>query len=309
MFEWLYGDPVNGMLMTITFFTFLLIGRQLKLRKIAKKQQTDQSAHSTKQPSQTDQPYNQDLDKSPLQRLDARVKLICAIFAAFSVIVLTNFEYLAIPIVVCLVLALLSRAPLKGYFERLLFAFSIAIVVFVVQLFSGSHIVATVPYLSWHIYQEGISLGVLIFLRVLAATSILNLVITVTPMETLLDALAWFRVPSVLLDTTMLMWRYISVISEEKTRIQKAQESRCGYTKSVSIFRKLENYGTVGGMLLVKSFDRAIKVGNAMVSRGYTGTSSLFSYSTKPLQKKDIAICAIVIAAMIALVLLNFNII
>ena len=40
MFEWLYGDPVNGMLMTITFFTFLLIGRQLKLRKIAKKQQT-----------------------------------------------------------------------------------------------------------------------------------------------------------------------------------------------------------------------------------------------------------------------------
>lgn len=309
MFEWLYGDPVNGMLMTITFFTFLLIGRQLKLRQIAKNQQANQSPRSTQQPYQTGQTYNQDLGKSPLQRLDARVKLICVIFAAFSVIVLTNFEYLAIPIVVCLILALLSRVPLKGYFERLLFAFSIAIVVFVVQLFSGSHVVATVPYFSWHIYQEGISFGTLIFLRVLAATSILNLVITVTPMETILDALAWFRVPSVLLDTTMLMWRYISVISEERKRIQKAQESRCGYTKSVNIFRKLENYGTVGGMLLVKSFDRAIKVGNAMVSRGYTGTSSLFSYSTKPLHKKDIAICAIVIAAMIALVLLNFNII
>ena len=54
-------------------------------------------------------------------------------------------------------------------------------------------------------------------------------------------------------------------------------------------FENLENYGTVGGMLLVKSFDRALKVGNAMVSRGYTGTISLFRYSTKPLHKKDIA--------------------
>jgi len=310
MFEWLYGDPVNGMLMTIGFFSFLIIGRQLKLWQIDRKLQREQLQQDNKeQPHFSDQYADQGSGHSPLQRLDARVKLICTIFAAFSVIVLTNFEYLAIPIVLCLILAVLSRVPLKGYFERLLFAFSIAIVVFVVQLFSGSHLVATVPYLSWHIYQEGISFGTLIFLRVLAATSILNLVITVTPMETLLDGLAWFRVPSVLLDTTMLMWRYISVISEERIRIQKAQESRCGYTKSVSTFRKLENYGTVAGMLLVKSFDRAIKVGSAMVSRGYTGSSSLFSYSSKPFQKKDIAICAIVIAAMIALVLLNFNII
>jgi energy-coupling factor transporter transmembrane protein EcfT len=46
-----------------------------------------------------------------------------------------------------------------------------------------------------------------------------------------------------------------------------------------------------------------------MVSRGYTGASSLFSYSSRPLKKKDIVICIIVIAAVVAIDLLSYNII
>jgi hypothetical protein len=34
MLEWLLGDPLVGMLTTIGFFVFLIIGRQLKLRKM-----------------------------------------------------------------------------------------------------------------------------------------------------------------------------------------------------------------------------------------------------------------------------------
>ena len=101
----------------------------------------------------------------------------------------------------------------------------------------------------------------------------------------------------------MLMYRYITVVSDEKARIYKAQESRCGYTKSVGIFRKLATTVTVGGMLLVKSFDRALKVGDAMVSRGYTGTSSLFRYTTKRMEKKDIIIGIFAVSAVIALLL------
>jgi cobalt/nickel transport system permease protein len=241
--------------------------------------------------------------------LDARVKFICAITAVFGAVALTHSEYAVIPIIVCLVLVVYARASLKGYFKRLLYPTYVAIVVAVVQLFTGAHVFATIPYFGWHIYVEGISFAILIFARVLAAASILNLLITVTPMETLLDSLAWFRVPSVILDTTMLMYRYISVVSDEKARIYKAQESRCGYTKSVSVFRKLGNYGTVGGMLLVKSFDRAIKIGDAMVSRGYTGTSSLFSYTTKKMAKKDFCIGILVVSAVVALLLVDLGII
>jgi hypothetical protein len=37
MLEWLLGDPLVGILITIGFFTFLLIGRSLKLRKMKRK--------------------------------------------------------------------------------------------------------------------------------------------------------------------------------------------------------------------------------------------------------------------------------
>lgn len=309
MFEWLSGDPVNGMLMTAAFFIFLIIGRQFKLRQIQKTQNTQVT---NQEHSHCDGHFDakRSCGNSPLHRLDARIKLICAFAAVFAIIALTHLETAIIPIVVCVVLVIYSRAPLKGYLKRLMYPTYVAVVIVVIQMFTiGSHVVATVPVVSLPIYQEGISMGILIFARVLAASSVLNLLITVTTMETLLDSLAWFRVPSVMLDTTMLMYRYISVVSEEKARIYKAQESRCGYTKSVGVFRKLGNYGTVAGMLLVKSFDRAIKVGDAMVSRGYTGTSSLFSYSTKKLEKKDIALCVLVISAVVALVLADLHII
>ena len=305
MFEWLQGDPVNGMLMTLGFFIFLIIGRKLKLWQINKKEKSTQM--------QTANPDLPSVDASKtgsaMHRLDARVKFICAITAVFGAVALTRSEYAVIPIIVCVALAVYAHASLKSYFKRLLYPTYVAIVVAVVQLFTGAHVVATIPYLGWNIYQEGIVFAILIFARVLAAASILNLLITVTPMETLLDSLAWFRVPSVILDTTMLMYRYISVVSQEKTRIYKAQQSRCGYTKSVGMFRRLGNYGTVGGMLLVKSFDRALKVGDAMVSRGYTGTSSLFSYSTKKMAKKDIIIGILVVSAVVALLLADLGII
>ncbi len=32
MMEWLTGDPLNGVVITITFFISLIIGRYLKLR-------------------------------------------------------------------------------------------------------------------------------------------------------------------------------------------------------------------------------------------------------------------------------------
>jgi hypothetical protein len=34
MLEWITGDPLVGILITIGFFTFLILGRALKLKKM-----------------------------------------------------------------------------------------------------------------------------------------------------------------------------------------------------------------------------------------------------------------------------------
>ena len=40
MLEWLAGDPLSGILTTICFFVFLIIGRNLKLRRMKKDRKT-----------------------------------------------------------------------------------------------------------------------------------------------------------------------------------------------------------------------------------------------------------------------------
>ena len=41
MLEWLTGDSLTGILTTLGFFVFLIIGRNLKLRQMRRKKETD----------------------------------------------------------------------------------------------------------------------------------------------------------------------------------------------------------------------------------------------------------------------------
>jgi cobalt/nickel transport system permease protein len=243
-------------------------------------------------------------ENNSFHKLDARIKIICAFAAVFGIVILSHWQMALLAFITCLCFVLYSKSSLKVYLRRLLYPIYIIVFVAVIQPFTfGSSVIATVPGLSLPIYQEGISFAVLIFTRCLAAVAVLNLLILVTPITTLLDSLGWFRIPSVIIDTMLLMFRYVSIISEESARMHKAQESRCGYSKSVSYFKKIGNYGTLAGMLLTRSFDRALKVGDAMASRGYTGKSRLFTCPKKEVPLKDSLLGLLIVFAIISLVL------
>ena len=289
MLEWLQGDPLVGILTTIGFFVFLIIGHSVKLRRMRPKPA----------PSVVENAVS-------VRGLDVRIKLVCAVAAIFSVVFMVHWQTTLVVLAGCVALVFYSRASLRVFLKRLFYPISIIVLVAVLQPFTyGSTVAAVVPGVGWAIYQEGVEFGVLVFARALAAVSILNLLVLVTPMETIMDSLRWFRVPDVILDTMTLMYRYISIISEESGRMRKAQESRLGYSKSVSISRKLANFGTLAGMLLTRSFDRAIKVGDAMISRGYTGASCLFTFSAKKLKRRDTLVGLVTVSIVIGLVLLD----
>jgi cobalt/nickel transport system permease protein len=243
---------------------------------------------------------------SPLHRLDARIKIICAVAAVFCIVLLSHWELTALFFATCLSLVLYSRASMKVYLKRLLLPITIVVFVSVIQPFTyGSTVVTVVPGLMFPIYQQGIIFGILIFTRCLAAVAVLNLLILVTPITTVMDSLSWFRVPSVIIDTMTLMFRYIFVLSEESTRMYRAQESRCGHSRSVSYLKKVRNFGSIAGALIMRSFDRAIKVGDAMASRGYTGKYTLFTYEKRQLPTRDLLVCLLIVSASIGLVIVD----
>ncbi len=243
---------------------------------------------------------------SALHRLDARIKVICAVTTVFCIVFLAHWYVPLLFFATCFGLVLYSRASLKVYYRRLLMPISLVAFVAVIMPFTyGSIVIARVPGLMIPIYSDGIYFGVLVFMRCIAAVSVLNLLILVTPITTVMDSLAWFRVPSVIIDTMMLMFRYIGILSEESTRMYRAQQSRCGHSRSVSYLKKVANYGNIAGALLLRSFDRAIKVGNAMTSRAYTGKYTLFTYEKKKLPKWDILVGSLVVIASVSVVLID----
>ena len=247
---------------------------------------------------------------SALHKLDSRIKLLCAITAIFCIVALSHWYVPLLFFGACFGLVTYSRAKIKVYIDRLLIPITLIAFIGIIMPFTyGTTIVARVPFLMIPIYSQGIYFGILVFTRAISAVSVLNLLILVTPISSVMDALAWFRVPGVLIDTMLIMFRYIGILSDESGRMYRAQVSRCGHSKSVGYFSKLTNIGNIAGSLLVRAFDRSQKVGDAMVSRGYTAKYSLFmNLEKKKLPKLDAFIGALVIAATVSILVVDITV-
>ncbi len=87
-----------------------------------------------------------------------------------------------------------------------------------------------------------------------------------TPFHDILQELRRLKLPSVMLTTLALMYRYLPVLAEEARRMRRARASRT-YCRR----RRLEwhSLSTIVGQLFVRSADRAERIYLAMCARGW----------------------------------------
>jgi cobalt/nickel transport system permease protein len=116
-----------------------------------------------------------------------------------------------------------------------------------------------------------------------------------TPVNKLLLAISWFKIPKIFVELGLIIYRYIFVLIEEMVTIKDAQRTRLGYHNWRQSMRSL---GTLGGSLILRAYDRAERVFEAMVARGYTGAMTI-SY-TEHFDGKDL-ITAICLTAILAI--------
>jgi len=232
--------------------------------------------------------------------IDARV-LLPAAFVSIVALAVTKHWY--VPATVFLVIfcfTLYTTPSRKLYLKLLFYPLTVALFIFVIQIYTyGSTVVATV---IWPIYAQGIASGWLLCWRVLASVSILILLVESKTQLELMEGLAWFKIPIEVRDLMSLMFRYVSVISEEFTTMFNAQKSRLGYSGKLSWIKKVQNLGIIGGMLLVRSYDRSSRVVMSMMARGYSQQCDI-RYEFRHFAKKDylFSIVSLVVIAGIVL--------
>jgi cobalt/nickel transport system permease protein len=225
-----------------------------------------------------------------LSRLDPRWKLAACVVAIASIAVLRSVSATVLALCGSLLLALLARLPGRWFLQRI-GSVGVLLLLFTIPL----------PFLlsaedrGWHvgllrISQPGIELALTIGAKTLALVTLLMVLQATAPLEVNLQAAHSLHLPGVLVQLGLLSYRYVFVLADELRRLRIAMRVR-GFRRRMSR-HTYQTAGHLAGTLLVRGYERAERVGQAMRCRGFDGRfRSLTNLATSP---KDVMMFLIV---------------
>jgi cobalt/nickel transport system permease protein len=131
--------------------------------------------------------------------------------------------------------------------------------------------------------------------------------ILTTPMTSILLLLRKARVPQVLVETSLLIYRYIFVFIEVMETMHTAQELRLGYS---SLMKRLRSTSLLIANLFIRTLEQGERTFTAMSARGYDGNIRVLEDLPKPNKTALIGIVLFAAFLIIAAYLtLNFRIV
>jgi cobalt/nickel transport system permease protein len=198
----------------------------------------------------------------PFGRLDARWKLVAFVVAAVCVLLLRHVTTAAVALGAALVVALACRLPWRWFVARLGAVAGFLALVFLVLPLLGKE-----P--SWPSLQHGLVLAALVCLKTLAFAVFALVLLGTSSFDAILKASHQFRVPGLIIQLAALAYRYTFVLGSELARLRVALRVR-GYRNRAS-HHCYRTVGHVAGTLLVRGYERAERVGQAMRCRGFQG--------------------------------------
>lgn len=213
-----------------------------------------------------------------ITRIDARIKIV---FIVIALLVNLLSENIWTPVCIaglCLIALLSIRIPFRLILLRFAIPLVMAMVVLITQIFLyGITPLFTIDMHWWQLtgYEEGLTRGILILWRVIAGISLVLFLSMTTPAHKLFRAASWFKIPGIFIELALLTYRYIFVLIDEVITIRDAQKARLGY---IGWKRSMNSLSILGGTLLLRAYDRAEHVYEAMLVRGYTGDNRIDYY-------------------------------
>jgi cobalt/nickel transport system permease protein len=144
---------------------------------------------------------------------------------------------------------------------------------------------------------EGVSLGLSIFLKGLAAVILAQVLLASCPFSVTALAMKDLGVPNSLVQIFLFTYRYIDLLAQELTNTFRSLSAR-GFERRSDI-RTAKVYGNALGALLISSILRSERIFYSMVSRCYSGQIATSREWRMNLQ--DWTKCAIVLAIALAL--------
>ena len=239
---------------------------------------------------------------SLIYRLDPRVKVVVVFLFSVVVAVSNQFVVLVCALGLGLWPVLLARVPIGQLGRRLVpvNAFILFLWLFLPFTLQGEPLFSVGPLVGT---DEGVLYAARISIKSNAIMVMLIALVASTSILTLGHAMHELRVPGKIVYLLFFAYRYIHVIHRQYLRLVSAMKVR-GFRPGTNM-HTYKAFACLVGMLLVRSCDRAERVRNAMLCRGFRG--KLYSLSQFSLKTSDVISLVVMLALILALGVLEWT--
>ncbi|MBQ9241916.1 MAG: cobalt ECF transporter T component CbiQ [Proteobacteria bacterium] len=213
------------------------------------------------------------LQNGPIHRIDPALKLLMMLAFECCVISCAPEQICLLPVylVALLIIGTIARISPGLFFRRLALALPFAFFTGIWGCFYD-HYPATLMGFT-------ITRGELSFLSILLRTALCVGCVLIYAGTTRISMMAAgmrrLHIPQEIVSIFELMWRYLSVLTDEARNVRTAWMLRNGSANGIS----LKYFGSLLGGILVRSIDRAQQIHTAMICRGYPAASRAASPS------------------------------
>ncbi|MBI2806852.1 MAG: cobalt ECF transporter T component CbiQ [Planctomycetes bacterium] len=218
---------------------------------------------------------------SVIQRLDPRWKLAGVLLATLAMGWLRTGPAACTALLSAFALVLLARLPLQWYLRRLgaatlLFVVFLAWLPFVVEEGDLTFDLSIVA-----LSLTGLEQLAILSARLVGMVSLMLVLVATAPLHDTFKAARALFIPGLLVQLVLLTYRYVFLLMEEFGRLRTALRVR-GFRNRADL-HSYRTIGQVAGTLLVRSYERSERVGQAMRCRGFDGQfRSLHEFRTRP---------------------------
>jgi cobalt/nickel transport system permease protein len=201
------------------------------------------------------------------------------LFALLTLIVCVVSTSPVIPLIITVLIGYLilfmAKIPMKFYlkFMSIPFIFGFMTFIFMTLFFGMMDPWFKINLVNLTVYKDGFNLGFLVFARILGGFSCMGFLALTTPMNEIFTLLESFKIPKVVIEIAMLMYRYIFVFLEEADYMYNSQKTRLGYS---SFKGSLKSMGILASNLFIRTWLRGEQVYISMESRCYDGSIKTF---------------------------------
>ncbi|WP_446010085.1 cobalt ECF transporter T component CbiQ [Candidatus Electrothrix sp.] len=203
-----------------------------------------------------------------LHQADPRGKIICTSLLSLIIALSRNWLTALLGLLLACLLVFIARLPWHKIFRRLALvnSFNILLCLILPLTYSSDK---TLSLFGIHLSSTGFFLAFLITIKSNAVVLLFISLLATSTVAQLGHGLQQLRLSQKLCLLLLFSYRYITLIQQELFRLQRAAQLRCFQPKTN--LHTYKTYGYMLGMMLIRSWNRAQRVQEAMVLRGFSG--------------------------------------